>query len=128
MCRTYYQQPESIDPADSSKTFGLIRRSTLGRLLSPLQPPSVLDRWAPREVALFESALCLVGKQFPIVASVVRRGLLYATLRGVLCFDVFPVCDQVKTKNVQECVEFYYVWKKSKNYAKWKETFSEEGK
>lgn len=30
---------------------------------------------------------------------------------------------QIKTKTSQEVMEFFYLWKKSKNYAKWKETF-----
>jgi hypothetical protein len=28
---------------------------------------------------------------------------------------------QIKTKSVNECVDFYYVWKKSSHYAMWKE-------
>lgn len=29
----------------------------------------------------------------------------------------------IKTKSAQEVVEFYYLWKKSKNYAHWKATY-----
>ena len=33
------------------------------------------------------------------------------------------MCEQVKTKSVKEIVEFYYVWKKSENYRRWKATY-----
>ena len=32
---------------------------------------------------------------------------------------------QIPTKTVQEIIEFYYVWKKCKNYVKWKSTFNQ---
>lgn len=30
---------------------------------------------------------------------------------------------QIGTKSSKAVIEFYYLWKKSKNYKKWKETF-----
>jgi hypothetical protein len=57
------------------------------------------DRWSPYEIALFESAMCLVGKAFPQISKVVG------------------------TKSVRDVIEFYYVWKKTKNYAHWKATY-----
>ena len=33
------------------------------------------------------------------------------------------VAGVVKTKSVAECVEFYYVWKKSCHYAVWKASY-----
>ncbi len=83
--------------------FALVRRTTLGRLTSPARGPGhVLERWAPIEVARFEAALCLVGKSFPQVAAAVG------------------------SKSAEECVEFYYAWKQSKNYAAWKATYKHE--
>ena len=83
--------------------FALIRRTTLGRLTSAIREPSILDRWSPYEIALFESGICMYGKQFPTLASLVG------------------------SKNAKECIEFYYAWKKSKNYAQWKATWKGVG-
>ena len=79
--------------------WALLRRTTLGRLTSPIREPTVLEKWSPYEVALFESGICLTGKLFSALAAL------------------------VKTKSVADCIEFYYVWKRSKNYAQWKASF-----
>ena len=76
--------------------WALLRRTTLGMLTSPAREGSILDAWAPLEVAKFEAAMCLVGKQFPVVAKVVG------------------------TKSTAEVINFYYTWKQSKNYGLWK--------
>ena len=47
--------------------------------------------------------MCVMGKQPHVVAQVIG------------------------TKTTQEVMEFYYLWKKSKNYAKWKQTFKPPG-
>ena len=97
--------PAFCSPAPLSllPQFALIRRTTLGRLTSPIREPSILDRWSPYEIALFESGICMYGKQFPTLASLVG------------------------SKNAKECIEFYYAWKKSKNYAQWKATWKGVG-
>lgn len=33
---------------------------------------------------------------------------------------MFPFVSQISTKSCKECVDFYYVWKKSSHYAMWK--------
>jgi hypothetical protein len=92
---TYYTSQEA---GMACGQWALLRRTTLGRLTSPARESSPLDNWTPLEVAKFESALCLVGKQFPLVAKVIG------------------------TKSSKEVIEFYYTWKQSKNYAVWKES------
>ena len=97
--RVYYREPETgVSSADGSG-FIVLRRTVLGRLTSPLRRPTVLDKWSPYQAALFESAICLVGKDFNAIA------------------------DLVEGKTEQDVMEFYYAWKKSKNYARWKATF-----
>ena len=65
----------------------------------PRRARAPADKWSPYEIALFESALCLVGKHFSHVSGV------------------------VKTKTTAECIEFYYLWKKSAHYSTWKENY-----
>merc|ERR1712228_1034197 len=65
-------------------------------LLSPLRKKSPMDEWNPREIALFESAMCSKGKQFGKISKI------------------------ISTKTTKQCVEFYYFWKQSTHYTIWK--------
>lgn len=94
----------SAEMGSASKDWSLLRRTTLGSLTVPTRIPNVWDKWAPLEIAKFESAICLNGKQFGILSRVVG------------------------SKSPSECVEFYYAWKSSKNYSLWKASFREPEK
>ena len=48
----------------------LERPNTLGVLLCPLRRPTVIERWSPYEIACFEGAITLVGKNFYEIAKV----------------------------------------------------------
>mmetsp|Transcript_26291 Transcript_26291/g.41709 ORF Transcript_26291/g.41709 Transcript_26291/m.41709 type:complete len:605 (+) Transcript_26291:32-1846(+) len=74
----------------------ILRYSTINLILSPLRKRSPLDEWSPREIALFESAMCSKGKQF------------------------YEISKIIGTKNTKQCVQFYYHWKQSSHYAVWK--------
>ena len=63
---------------------------------SPRARAHIADKWTPYEIALFESALCLIGKKFAQVARMVR------------------------TKTASDCIELYYIWKMSSHYSLWK--------
>jgi hypothetical protein len=92
---TYYSAPET---GRSNANWSLLRRTALGALTSSVREPSVIDKWAPLEVARFEAALCMTGKHFNVISKLIG------------------------TKSTRECVEFYYVWKMSKNYRAFKAT------
>lgn len=79
-----------------SSDYDKLEYPTLDLLLSPLRKPHVLDLWCPREIALFEAGICAVGKDFHAIANLIG------------------------TKDCKECVDFYYIWKKSSHYAMWK--------
>ena len=97
--KTYY--PDKEEGAATAE-FSMVRRTTLGLLNSPIRVPTVIEKWAPIEIARFESALCLVGKSFAQVAKAIG------------------------TKTTSEVIEFYYLWKQSKNYQTWKMTYKQE--
>lgn len=97
--KTYYPDKEE---GAATADFSMVRRTTLGLLNSPIRVPTVIEKWAPIEIARFESALCLVGKSFAQVAKAIG------------------------TKTTSEVIEFYYLWKQSKNYQTWKMTYKQE--
>ena len=66
----------------------LQRQTTLGILRNPARPRQVLDEWAPKQVALFESAICIYGKNFYAIQKVIGD------------------------KSLKQVIEFYYLWKK----------------
>jgi hypothetical protein len=51
------------------------------------------------EIATFEAAMAVHGKVFE------------------------KVQKEVKTKTCQEIIDFYYVWKKTRHYARWKDEY-----
>jgi hypothetical protein len=77
----------------------LQRHTTIGVLNNPARKGHVLDHWTPYEIALFESAICIYGKDFHTIQKV------------------------VKTKSTKEIIGFYYLWKKSSHYSIWKRHF-----
>ena len=79
--------------------YQLSRITALGYLLAPLRKPLIVEKWSPYEIAVFEAALTLYGKDFNRVQKF------------------------VKTKTVKEVIEFYYAWKKTGHYKQWKQTF-----
>ena len=73
--------------------------SALGYLKSPLRRPSIIEKWSPYEIAMFEAALLHHGKDFHAVSKV------------------------VETKSTKEVIDFYYIWKKTSHYKKWKKQY-----
>jgi hypothetical protein len=70
--------------------------SLLGYLKSPIRRPSVIEKWSPHEIALFEAALFHHGKEFHLVSKIIQ------------------------TKSTKDIIDFYYIWKKTSHYTKWK--------
>mmetsp|Transcript_53971 Transcript_53971/g.69300 ORF Transcript_53971/g.69300 Transcript_53971/m.69300 type:complete len:226 (-) Transcript_53971:50-727(-) len=75
------------------------RPNSLGLLTSPLRRITVMEMWSPRQIALFEGAISIYGKNFK------------------KCQEI------IENKTVKEVVEFYYVWKMTSHYDKWKQTY-----
>ncbi|KAF8822035.1 hypothetical protein IE077_000102 [Cardiosporidium cionae] len=71
--------------------------SPLEILSSPLRKPHVLDAWGPKEVCLFEAAICKYGKDFSRIQRIIQ------------------------TKTTKDMIDFYYLWKKTNRYVAWKE-------
>ena len=89
--------PFGYDPCTGQYPLECI--TTLSLLTSPLRRPTVIEKWSPYEIAVFEASLALVGKKF------------------------HQVQKYVKTKNCKEIIEFYYIWKKTGHYKEWKKQF-----
>ena len=85
--KTYYTATES---GAACREWALLRRTTLGRLTAPAREGRVFDLWAPIQIAKFESAICLYGKDFAQISKVSvqgRRGVVVCfKKKGVVVF------------------------------------------
>ena len=63
----YYTATES---GAACRDWALLRRTTLGRLTAPAREGHVFDSWTPLQVAKFEGAICLYGKNFSQISKV----------------------------------------------------------
>ena len=87
------------DVSAKARLVSAHKATALGSLMLPIRRRNPLDEWTPREIAVFESALCLYGKTFHLIA------------------ELLP------GKSTKDVVEFYYHWKHTPHYAPWKKTF-----
>lgn len=108
------------------------RIPALGYLLSPLRKPTVIEKWSPYEVSLFESAIMLYGKNFHMIQQIVRPFQAHpvTTLSAVsprhsdgTHASRFRLALQVNTKTANEVIEFYYMWKQTSHYKYWKKVY-----
>jgi len=79
--------------------FRVERPTLLGAMNSPVRKPILFEKWSPREIAIFEGALALHGKNFHMLQRF------------------------IKTKSTKEIIEFYYIWKLTTHGREWKRSF-----
>ena len=95
-----FDRPTSVVSADpGDKLVPAHRYTSLGYLLLPIRRPSVLDHWSAQDIAVFEAAICVHGKKFDTIKSLLPH------------------------KTTKEVVDFYYVWKHTSHKPTWKRTF-----
>merc|ERR1719197_1792132 len=82
--------------AQAKNEYRVERPTLLGAMISPARRPLVFEAWSPCEIATFEGALALHGKNFHMLQRF------------------------VKTKSTKEIIEFYYVWKMTTHGREWK--------
>mmetsp|Transcript_6440 Transcript_6440/g.10540 ORF Transcript_6440/g.10540 Transcript_6440/m.10540 type:complete len:197 (-) Transcript_6440:115-705(-) len=82
------------NPAEGK--YPLDKINTLGYLVNPLRKRSVLEKWNPYEVSVFEASITLYGKNFN------------------------RIHKAIQSKTCKEVIEFYYAWKKTDHYQQWK--------
>lgn len=81
----------------------LVHISALGYLKSPIRRPTVIEKWSPYEIAMFEASIAEHGKNFARIQNEIGM-----------------------TKSVQDVIEFYYIWKKTSHYVQWKKEYIPE--
>jgi hypothetical protein len=113
--------------------------SALSYLKSPMRRPMVLERWSPYEIAIFEATLAQYGKDFLQVQkelasissnhqhSVSNNGNAN-TSNGKTDTSAQDTASsslqyQYCNKTTKDVVEFYYIWKKTSHYQRWKATY-----
>lgn len=90
-------QPYGYNPEE--RQYPIEKISLLGFIKSPLRRPTIIEKWSPYEIAVFEGSMLHYGKEFRNVSR------------------------QIGTKTTQEVIDFYYIWKKTAHYKKWKEQY-----
>lgn len=86
-----------FDAAKGMFPFDVV--SALQYIKSPMRRPTVVERWSPLEIATFEASIAEHGKEFHVLQK------------------------DIKTKTTKEVVEFYYIWKKTAHYRRWKQQY-----
>ena len=81
------------------REYPMEKISMLGFLKSPLRRPTIMEKWSPYEIAIFEGSMLHYGKEFRVISR------------------------QIGTKTTRDGIDFYYIWKKTDHYKKWKYTF-----
>lgn len=89
----------SIMDQQKASPFPLERMSALAYLQSAVRRPTVVEQWSPYDIAIFEAAITTHGKDF------------------------FKVQKEIPSKTTKDVIEFYYIWKKTSHYTKWKKEF-----
>lgn len=84
-------------------SYPLEHMSALSFLKSAVRRPTIIERWSPYEIAVFEAALAEYGKDFLRVRNEIGG-----------------------TKTTPEVIEFYYIWKKTSHYCRWKQEYVPE--
>ena len=99
--RNIEAQTKKRERKSKIKKSGATRKSLcshqmLSFLLSPLKIDAEIEKWSLKQIALFESSICLFGKRFELIVRVIRD------------------------KTLTEIIQFYNVWKFSSHYRTWK--------
>ena len=99
----YAHQGDGENGIKPRQQYPLELVSSLGYLKSPLRRPTVIEKWSPYEIALFEAGISHFGKDF------------------------FQIHKVIQSKSTKEVVDFYYVWKKTSHYKNWKQKYVPPG-
>lgn len=85
------------------RSYPLELISSLGFLKSPLRRPTVMEKWSPYEISIFEAGMGHYGKDF------------------------YQIHKLIQTKSTKEVIDFYYIWKKTSHYPVWKKQYVAPG-
>jgi len=94
-----YDRPSSASVIDDDRLVPAHRFTSLGYLLLPIRRGSVVEKWTPQEIAIFEAGISLHGKKFDVLKSF------------------------LPSKSMREVIEFYYTWKNTTHKQVWRKTY-----
>ncbi|KAK8815436.1 hypothetical protein WA158_003648 [Blastocystis sp. Blastoise] len=96
----------TITPLPNNKkdanTFFSRRVHSLKALVSKLRPMIPAENWTPYEIAVFESAVSVMGKEFHTIAKLLPN------------------------KTTAQVIDFYYYWKHTSHYDTWKKHYNSQ--
>lgn len=85
---------------DAPSYHSLPTMSALQYLKCPKRQKRVWENWSPYQISLFEAGMAHYGKHFYAIAK-----------------------EFEGSKSTKEIIDFYYLWKKTSHYHKWKKTY-----
>jgi len=94
-----HRLPAMLDGSGGGCCFPFEAVSVLQYLKSPMRRPTIIESWSPLEIALFEASIAEYGKDF------------------------HKIQKEVRTKSTKEIIDFYYIWKKTEHYRRWKDRY-----
>ena len=121
-------------PVPPNASVYLQRETMLGKLSNLWRQRCPMDTWAPLEIALFESAMCIHGKGKLLNAVVIffleekkdiHQFIFFAFFFEPPKTDFGTISRIIRTKSTKDVIEFYYFWKHSSHYHIWKTAFHE---
>jgi hypothetical protein len=84
-----------LNPLQELESKDKFKMTSLDFLMNPLRQSMPFEMWSPYEVALFQCCICKFGKDFELFTKI------------------------IKSKNVDEIIDFYYQWEATKYYNAW---------
>ena len=87
----------------TKRSYPLQHMSVLAYLKSAVRRPTVVEQWSPYEISLFEAAIAEYGKEFHRIAREIGT-----------------------RKTTKDVIDFYYIWKKTAHYQRWKKEYTPE--
>ena len=95
MRKQQLNQLKLLQETEKEENKGKMSVEILDVLISPLRSDHEFEKWSPKEVAIFESAICRYGPEFSFIQHLIQ------------------------TKTINEVNNFYHEWTRTSHFKIW---------